>query len=81
MEQKRLQGSLAPRQGANGAWDLIVDRVADFPFGLVVFVVLIGLKLFGVISADDLRTLGVAAGLFGIGHGIRTGTERVRWSV
>jgi hypothetical protein len=63
--------------GASG-WPLIIERVADVPWGIVTFVGLLVLLWAGAIDSEDLKALGTAAGLLGVGHGIHMGSKHFR---
>lgn len=62
-----------------GWYDAMVDRVADFPWGIVlalggILVLVIG----GAEEVEQAKGLLTAAGLFGIGHGIHRSGVRNR---
>jgi hypothetical protein len=56
-------------------WDQIFERIADIPWGVVLLITLVILVTSGRVQADAIRTFATAAGLFGIGHGIHTGSK------
>jgi hypothetical protein len=56
-------------------WDTIFERSADIPWGVLLLFVIVILMLKGSVHADDVRAFATAAGLFGLGHGIHTGSK------
>jgi hypothetical protein len=55
-------------------WDLIFERIADIPWGVVLIAIVI-VKVNGTVPAEEIRALATAGGLLGIGHGIHTGSK------
>lgn len=55
-----------------------MDTLADFPWGVLAFLLILGLTAVGIIGGADARGLATAAGLLGIGHGIHTGSKNLR---
>ena len=53
-----------------------MGRVADFPWGQFVLIVLVVFFLCGKhFDTEDVRAFATAAGLLGVGHGIHTGAK------
>ena len=61
-----------------GGWAEFWDKVADIPWGLAGFGILLGLLLSGGLSAEGATALGAASGLLAVGHGIHTGTKHLK---
>ena len=76
-----LSGGDRPATATGRAWQLVVERITDVPWGILAFVVIVVLMFSHVISSDDLanaKALLPAAGLLGIGHGIHQGSKHLR---
>jgi hypothetical protein len=58
-------------------WERRWDAVADVPWGLIAFAAIATLEVAGAIAAADVTTLGTAAGLLGVGHGLHTGSKHL----
>jgi hypothetical protein len=58
-------------------WEQRWDALADVPWGMLLFAVVIVLAVLGVLHAEDVRALGTAAGLLGVGHGIHTASKHL----
>jgi hypothetical protein len=65
----------AVMQAESHGWDRWIDRIADIPWGVIAFIVVLILLLTHDLKADDITGLGTAAGLLGVGHGIHLGAK------
>jgi hypothetical protein len=58
--------------------DLVFERIADIPWGVLLVLALVALLACGKVRGDDIQTVrafAASAGLFGIGHGIHSGAK------
>jgi hypothetical protein len=58
-------------------WDRWIDFIADVPWGVIAFFVVLILLLTDNLAPDDITGLGTAAGLLGVGHGIHLGAKHL----
>ena len=61
----------------SSSWDTLISTVADVPWGVIAFGVVLGLNTSGHLSNDALTGLGSAAGLLGVSHGIHLGAKHL----
>jgi hypothetical protein len=54
-----------------------MEKIADIPWGLLIFIFLIFLLLFHVLARQDVAVATAGAGLFAVGHGIHTGSKHL----
>jgi hypothetical protein len=71
-----MEGSRKRRRWS-AFWDEWIDHIADIPWGVIAFFVVLILLLTGHLKAGDLTGLGSAAGLLGVGHGIHLGAKHL----
>jgi hypothetical protein len=58
-------------------WDFWINHIADVPWGVVAFLIVVVLRASKVIDDAALTGLGSAAGLLGIGHGLHLGAKHL----
>lgn len=64
-----------------GWWEALIEKITSFPWGILVFLVLLVLMFSKVLKAEELsnaKALLPVAGLLGIGHGIHQGAKHFR---
>jgi hypothetical protein len=70
-----------PRFTKGERWEWVIEKVADIPWGIIVFVMIAVLMATHAIKAEDInnaKALLPAAGLLGVGHGLHTGSKHLR---
>jgi hypothetical protein len=70
------------RPGQPNDWrEFLVEKIIDVPWGILAFLVIIGLMLANLLNGEDFadaKALLPVAGLLGIGQGIHQGSKNLR---